>query len=438
MLNLGSLKNTDIGTLFKSLFSNKTSLIKGPYAKHILWTTFGLLLLFLYVFFIFWPNLEKRQEMQEKVNAIPQMEMTLRALDIANQKAAEDLREAEKNYAELNQLFSVESELEELYQRLSVMASSQGMVISSLTKEGEEAIYAGTKANAGSATNNPPSNQADLNAKNAKLGNPLFYRIKLRIELTGQYGRYMRYRKLLSEFDKSINIDKEQISLVPGDSRGMVVVKSQLSTYRLPNKLSAPPGNPSPGSHAELIFDDGLSLLASKVSGDRLLVVSNSTSDPLAEPVQKSAAVTSSALAASKNVAPGESLKNTEEIMVGNSADGVQRSTTQERDPFARSSNGMIEGGRDPRVSPLVMANPQAYVITGVIVSNSIKAAMVRTDYRESYVVKVGDRLGNQGGVIVDIDLDGIVLKQSNGKIRIYVQSQSGQPLGSSNNAGVR
>jgi hypothetical protein len=213
----------------------------------------------------------------------------------------------------------------------------------------------------------------------------------------------------------------------------MVVVKSQLSTYRLPNKLTSPTSNGVSNNQTSAIFDDGLSLLAGSTNANRLFVVDSSGNDPLAGP-----AVKSPALAASKSVSPGESLKSSEEVMIGNGTDAIQKSVTQERDPFARSSNGMIEGGRDPRVSPLIMANPQAYVITGVIVSNSTKAAMVRTDYRESYVVKVGDRLGNQGGVIVDIDLDGIVLKQPNGKIRIYVQSQTGQPMGAANGAGQR
>ncbi len=72
-------------------------------------------------------------------------------------------------------------------------------------------------------------------------------------------------------------------------------------------------------------------------------------------------------------------------------------------------------------------------MITGVIVSNLVKAAMIRTDFRENYVVKIGDRLGNQGGVIVDIDMDGIVLKQGSGRIRLYVQSQTGQQPGAPN-----
>ena len=404
MLNLNELKNVDVGTLFKSLLTNRTSLVKGPYAKVILWGLLGLLLFFAYIYFIFWPNLEQRQEMQRKVDAIPAMEAQLKQLDFANQKAADDLRQSEKSYAELNQLFSVESELEELYQRLSMMASSQGMVISSLTKEGEEAIYAGGKQTPAGAAGqtNPP---VDPNAKAPQgqpQGAPLFYRIKLKVELTGQYGRYMRYRKMLSEFDKSINIDKEQITLVPNDNRGMVVVRSQLSTFRLPSKLNTKPvANPQGVQSSEVpaMYSAIRSANYFPNSGMRFIKVTT--------PV--------------------------EEVVIVPAGNDPQSNNAQERDPFARSSSGMIEGGRDPRVSPLVMANPQSYVITGVIVSNSVKAAMIRTDFRENYVVRVGDRLGNQGGVISDIDMDGIVLKQPNGKIRIYVQSQSGQQLGGPN-----
>lgn len=402
-MNLNELKNINVGTFFKSKFTNRTSIIKGPYAKVILWGLLGFLLFFAYVYFIFWPNLEQRQEMQRKVDAIPTMEAQLRQLDFANQKAADELRQSEKSYAELNQLFSVESELEELYQRLSMMASSQGMIISSLTKEGEEAIYAGGKQ---APTGNTSPAPANSNVK-APQGAPLFYRIKLKIELTGQYVRYMRYRKMLSEFEKSINIDKEQITLVPNDNRGMVIVKSQLSTFRLPNKLNAKPaGNAESTSSSELPSMSDSLRLANHFphSGMRLIKVAAAA----------------------------------EEVVIGPAINEPKVSASQERDPFARSSSGMIEGGRDPRVSPLVMANPQSYVITGVIVSNTVKAAMIRTDFRENYVVRVGDRLGNQGGVISDIDMDGIVLKQPNGKIRIYVQSQSGQQIGSPNGGMTR
>ena len=210
MLSFNELKKVDLGVLFKSLMSNRTTLIKGPFAKVILWSVLGFLVFFAYVFFIFWPSLEHRQEMQKKVDAIPEMETRLKYLDVANRKAEDDLFEAERNYTELNQLIRVESELEELYQRLSYMASNQGLVISSLTKEGEDAIYPGAKQVAGSQTPQQGANAPAADGKDAnKPASPLFYRIRLKIELTGQYTRYMRYRNQLAEFDKSINIDKE-------------------------------------------------------------------------------------------------------------------------------------------------------------------------------------------------------------------------------------
>lgn len=130
------------------------------------------------------------------------------------------------------------------------------------------------------------------------------------------------------------------------------------------------------------------------------------------------------AKADAKNQPPGLA-QNEEVIINANPADPSGRAN--ERDPFSKSSSGMIEGGRDPRYSPLIMADPQSYIIMGVVVSNSVKAAMIRTDFRESYVVKVGDRLGNQGGIITDIDMDGVILRQPNGKIRLFLQSQPGQ-----------
>ena len=429
MLNLSDLKNLDLGSLVRSLRSNRTSLIKGPYAKVILWSLFGGILFFVYVYFIFWPNLEQRKEMQRKVDSIPEMESKLRYLDVANQKAEDDLRQSEKSYAQLNQLFSVESELEELYQRLSMMASSQGLVINSLTKDGEEAIYPGNKQIPSNQTGSVPAPTpvpVDPTAKGTTQGQPLFYRIKLKIELSGTYSHYMHYRKLLAEFDKNINIDKEVIALVPGDSRGTVIVKSQLSTYRLPNKLPIKPSavNAAPLSAISSVqpvhYFQGM--------GMKFIKVAAAEADPLA----------SSGSSSSRPLSGGTNNTVNEAPHIPPSSADVRGGNSQERDPFARASSGMIEGGRDPRISPLVMASPQSYVITGVIVSNSVKAAMVRTDFRENYVVKVGDRLGNQGGIIVDIDMDGIVIKQSNGKIRLYLLSQSGQPMAAPNNGMMR
>lgn len=413
-MRLNELKNIDVGQWVRGLASNRTTLVSGPYAKVILWSLLGALIFFSYVYFVFWPSLEERHQMQAKVDAIPEMETRLQQMDMATAKARADLVLAERNYSDLNQLFSVESELEELYQRLSEMATSQGLVISSLSKESEDAIYGPSKPANAAAQTAPGSGAANPAAKAdpAKSGPPLFYRIRLKVEVKGTYTRYMRFRALLADFDKSINVDKEQITLVPGDNRGTVVVLAQLSTFRLPNKLPAIPETAKP------IPEAPASLQATSWSSDegyRFIKMSAVANDPLMAPAPAGNTV--------QPTTPANAFER--ESATPPSQNRQQRSA--ERDPFSRGSNGMIEGGRDPRTSPLVMAPPESYLITGVIVSPGVKAAMIRTDFRENYVVKIGDRLGNQGGIISDIDMEGIILKQGGGRIRLYVQSQYGQ-----------
>ena len=411
-MNLSELKNLDLGALIKGAL-NKNSSLKGPQGKMILWGGLASLLFVAYIVFVFLPYLAEREQIAQKIAAIPEMEAKIKYLDVANKRAQEELLQAEMNYLELNRLFSVESELEDMYQRLSQMASSQGLVISALSTDGEEAIYAGGRTTppgqpaAPGAPNAPPvaPNAApNANANAAANTTPLFYRIKLKVELTGNYNRYMRYRKLLAGFEKTVNIDKEQIILVSGNTHGLVQVKSQLSTYRLPQKLQTKAANTP-------LLQRSLDLALSQFVGNAHAATKSDTGKGL--------------------------LKNEQVVVVD--PPPAEGGRVNDRDPFSKSSSGMIEGGRDPRYSPLLMADPQSYVIMGVVVSNASKAAMIRTDFRESFVVRVGDRLGNQGGVIADIDMDGIILRQPNGKIRLYLQSQSGQfPAEGAKSGGAR
>lgn len=404
-MNFSELKNFDIGMYAKGLLT-KNALLKGPQAKMVLWSILGALIFILYIVFIFMPYLAERDLIKQKIAAIPEMEAKTKYLEMANRKAHEELLQAEMSYIELNRLFSVESELEELYQNLSQMATSQGLVITSLSTDGEEAIYAGGKVAApGQSIPNKPATPAPNagpagGSQAAPVAPPLFYRIKLKVELSGNYSRYMRYRKLLADFDKSVNIDKDQITLVSGDTHGLVTVKSQLSTYRLPQKLQT-------------------KIISQKLDSNPAITLMGRILQKVGD-----LGIIRAAKAATKD-APGAGVSKNEEIIINNVP--ADSSRPNERDPFSKSSSGMIEGGRDPRYSPLIMADPQSYVIMGVVVSNSVKAAMIRTDFRESYVVRVGDRLGNQGGIISDIDTDGIILRQPTGKIRLFIQSQAGQ-----------
>lgn len=434
-MNLIDLKNFDINAYIKGLLGAGAS-SKRPTPKILLWSLLGVSLFLVYVYFIFFPYLDERSQIQKMVFAIPEMEANIKYLEVANKKAHDDLVQTEVSYLDLNRRFSTEAELEDLYRKLSQMAASQGLMISSLSTDGEDAIFAGGKALASNQVQAPPAAPAppavDPAANAANLAPaaappvPLFYRVRIKVEMTGAYNRYMRHRKLLSEFGKVVNIDKEQIILVKGDSNGTVSVKSQLSIYKLPEKLQIKKTASTPmlfqktqASNSEGLFDTLLSSWPMKSALFSWSFIS-----------QANAADTTASSAKNSNATGGASSSAT-------------AAPSNERDPFSRSSSGMIEGGRDPRYSPLTMADPQTYVITGVMVSNNAKAAMIKTDFRESFVVKIGDRLGNQGATIADIDLDGVILRQpGGGRLRLYIQSQPGQyPLGDSSkgiNGGAR
>jgi len=385
-MNLEQLRTMKISDLFR-LFKNDNGVVKGPYASLILWSVLLVIVIFVYFYFIFIPQQVTIDRTQQKISSLPMLEQRSDNLDLAIRKAGNELKDSESRYEALNQLFAVDAELEDLYKRLSQMADSQRLLISALAADGEVAVYAGGKELGQGAVN--PSAQPPASGTNKPPpAAPLFYRIKLKVELTGSYNQYMKYRRMLADFDKSLNIDKEQITVIPNATGSLVQVKAQLSTIRLAQKLqiSSPKKSETEIPAKKMNWNTDQALFI-KV-GDM-----QSQSSP-----------------------------------TGPSSSGTSRQN--ERDPFSRATNGMIEGGRDPRISPLIMADPQSYVITGVIVSAKEKAAMIRTDFRENFIVRIGDRLGNQGGRIAEIDQYGIVIRQNSEQIRLYLQTQWSHPAG--------
>jgi Tfp pilus assembly protein PilO len=430
-MDFSKLNQLKIEDLFKSLTAGG-SVIKGPVVKYLVAGGLALIVFIIYFVYFFLPGRAESNQIEGKVNSIPEMQQKSQLLDVSIKKAQQDLSESEASYSDLNRLFSVESEMEELYRKISLMARQQGLIITSLSKDGEESIY---QAN----TNLPLTNQAAPNPNAPKpSGDPLFYRIKLKVEMSGTYGRYLSFRRTLANFEKSVNVDKEVISLVAGNARGAVAVKAQLSIFRLPQKLQTKLTQ----GDAQILRDTLSEYLGgastSLVSNPYLIKVAADAAEPpttppegkqKSEPVKSTTAATAPTSKAKKNKTSGSA---DEEELVDFPKDASKSAApmSRERDPFSRSTSGMIEGGRDPRVSPLLMAPPEAYVITGIIVSESVKAAVIRTDFKESYVVKVGDKLGNQGGKVSRIDAESLTVQQKGGSVKLYLQSPSGQSMG--------
>lgn len=395
-IDLSKLKSIDIKDVIANL--NSGAFLKTKQARYVGLGCLAVIFFALYLAYYFLPTLDELNLKKSKIAAIPEMQEKVRQLDALSQKTQADLVQAEVSYAELNRSFSLESELEDLYRQVSLMATSQGLVITSLVKDGEEPIYPNGQV--------PPAQPGQADPQKS-LPQPLFYRIKIRVELAGTYSRYMRFREQLALFPKSVNVDKEQISLVSGNNRGAVQVKAQYSTFRLPQRLA---------TKAECISCDNRQWLSALIA---FFIPNADAQTPAPQP----AAPTNPPRANSLGLGPNEEVKT---VSAQASSKGAPAKQSFDRDPFSRSTSGMIEGARDPRVSPLVLAPPESYVVIGIITGAKVQSAIIRTDFKESFIVKVGDRIGNQGGVISRIDQQSVYLSQPNGELRLYMQTPTG------------
>ncbi len=77
--------------------------------------------------------------------------------------------------------------------------------------------------------------------------------------------------------------------------------------------------------------------------------------------------------------------------------------------------------------NPLQKFRLDAYRITGVVVAEGFKKAIVVAPDRKTYLVKVGDYLGNRGERIVDIEPDRIVLVLKGKRIEIRISKKKGE-----------
>lgn len=130
------------------------------------------------------------------------------------------LEEKRGEYERLTRIFHSESELEELYESISKLAIRYGMKVSGFSRKRPEAIYEESKKSKKKKKN-----------RDREL---LYYKMKVDINMTGNYLAYMRFIKGLSELKKAVNTEEESITMDNEKGGGHVNVDITLSTYRLP------------------------------------------------------------------------------------------------------------------------------------------------------------------------------------------------------------
>jgi len=128
------------------------------------------------------------------------------------------LQERRREYEKITRIFHSESELEELYESISKLAIRFGLKVEGFSRKRPEAIY-------------------EVITKNKKKNSDkkiTHYKMKVNIDMSGNYVSYMKLRTGLAELQKAVNTEEETINMDSEHGGGIVKVHLVLSTYRLP------------------------------------------------------------------------------------------------------------------------------------------------------------------------------------------------------------
>ena len=128
------------------------------------------------------------------------------------------LQERRREYEKITRIFHSESELEELYESISKLAIRHGLKVEGFSRKKPEAIY--------EVITEKKKKNSDRKITH--------YKMKVNIDMSGNYFSYMKLRTGLAELKKAVNTEEETINMDSEHGGGIVKVHLVLSTYRLP------------------------------------------------------------------------------------------------------------------------------------------------------------------------------------------------------------
>ena len=79
----------------------------------------------------------------------------------------------------------------------------------------------------------------------------------------------------------------------------------------------------------------------------------------------------------------------------------------------------------DKSVHPLLQHPVKSYILMGVVISKTVKIALIRANNGDEYFIRLEHRLGNAGGIITDINGIGIEVTEENGVVELPVRNRS-------------
>ena len=216
-MDLKNIQVSDLVEKLKSsaeLFKDKNFLIKFA-------LFFGSIVIFMIVYYGWVKPIVVKQEqdiatMNEQKSKITEYKTNIVTLKRTIQK----LKPA---YEKNSKLFHDKKEVEELYQGISNFAMMNGLTIVNLKKNPAVAV-----------TDTASNNNANQNNATKP---PLYYKIPVDFQISGNFLGYLKFRQSLSKSNKHINFDKEKITVVAKNSSGSIISEGTISIVGLPNEF---------------------------------------------------------------------------------------------------------------------------------------------------------------------------------------------------------
>ena len=119
--------------------------------------------------------------------------------------------------------FSTQRQVEDLYNSLSKFASKNGLVISKIEKKKPVPVL--------------KDGLADQAAELIQREMVSYYKIPVDYEIKGNFLGFIKFKRDVAKSKKSLNFDKETISVVQNDTTGSVIARGELTIVGLPDEF---------------------------------------------------------------------------------------------------------------------------------------------------------------------------------------------------------
>ena len=228
-LDLKNLNVEDLKAKILQLADKKTLIKIGISA--------GAIILFLIIYYaILNPIVDKKKAKLEDMNKKKQETAKFIGEIKAKKKKIEKLK---PNYEKFSTLFHSRAEVEGLYQTLSEHAGINDLVITKIEKQDIKSV---SKADAiekssGKKSKKKKKKKKKKKTKTKSVENIAYYKIPVDFEISGNFLGYIKFKRALSLSQKMLNFDKENITVVKGDTTGAIKVTGTLTIVGLADEF---------------------------------------------------------------------------------------------------------------------------------------------------------------------------------------------------------